>query len=239
MTVDDRRRGSPAPLRRSNWRGHQNIVLLAPSPDRPAPTALDVRDELHLLRRHGVQRVMTSALHPPDLEPFLTNGFVEHERLHLLRHDLVRCPPIRRDVAIRRARRRDREEVLELDGRAFEEFWTLDSEGLDDAIHATPTSRFRVVRPRSSPVVGYSVTGIASRRGYLQRLAVDPTHQGLGYGRALVAEALASLRRAGAGEALVNTQESNGRAFDLYRCCGFVPEAEWLTVLTIDLDSAP
>ncbi|MCB0978430.1 MAG: GNAT family N-acetyltransferase [Acidimicrobiales bacterium] len=238
MAVDDRRRHLHTSLRTSTWRGDERVALLSPTPNRPTPTAHDVALHLDGLRLRNTERVVTSALHRHELEPFLANGFVEHERLHLLRHDLLRCPALRPDVPIRRGRRRDRDAVLALDARAFDDFWVLDSDGLDDAIHATPSSRFRVLGRRSESVLGYSVTGIAARRGYLQRLAVDPLHQGRGLGRAMVAESLAELRRAGAVEALVNTQERNQRAYDLYVSCGFVPEPDWLTVLTYPLGSS-
>ena len=44
---------------------------------------------------------------------------------------------------------------------------------LDDAIRATPASRYRVAAERGGPISGYAVTGRAADRGYLQRLAVE------------------------------------------------------------------
>ena len=202
----------------------------SPAPDRPIPSAATVAGELDALRRLGVERVVTSALHRHELGPFEDNGFVEQERLHLLRHDLIELPPLDPAVPIRRGWRRDRAEVLTLDERAFDDFWTLDRRGLDDAIRATPASRFRVVR-LDRRIVGYSVTGMAGSRGYLQRLAVDPDDHGRGLGRALVAESLRWLQRSGARHTLVNTQFENERALHLYRSCGFVAEPDWLTVL--------
>lgn len=240
MAVDDRRRHLPGALRATTWRGDQRVVVLSPAPDRPTPTAAVIAGELDVLRRHGVQRVVTGALHRREVGPFEDAGFVEQERLHLLRHDLIDLPSPGADVRIRRGWRRDRPTVLDLDRRAFDDHWTLDSAGLDDAIRATPSSRFRVAAPRRSRVLGYTVTGLAGRRGYLQRLAVDPDLHGRGLGRSLVAESLTWLHRAGARHALVNTQERNERAYQLYLRCGFVPEPEWLTVLTRALvDDAP
>src|SRR5699024_106814 len=126
-------------------------------------------------------------------------------------------------VRTRRARLRDRQPILDLDARAFEEFWALDIEGLKDALAATPVRRFRVTHGSDGAINGYAVTGRAGGRGYLQRLAVDPSSQGLGLGRALTLDSLLWLRRAGAASALVNTQVSNNRAYALYRSCGFVP----------------
>jgi ribosomal protein S18 acetylase RimI-like enzyme len=126
--------------------------------------------------------------------------------------------------------------VLRIDHDAFDAFWRFDADGLRDALAATPVSRFRVAR--TDRVVGYAVTGRSHVHGYLQRLAVAPSEQGRGVGRALVVDALSWLRRRGAGSALVNTQESNKAALGLYEALGFEREPDGLDVLVLDLDHA-
>jgi ribosomal protein S18 acetylase RimI-like enzyme len=171
-----------------------------------------------------------------EQHPFLTAGFEPRERLHLLAHDLTPPPePIR--APIRRARRGDRQAVLDVDGRAFPQFWQLDEQGLVEALAATPASRFRVAADPG--VVGYAICGRAGRRGYLQRLAVHPQHQASGLGRALVVDALRWMRRRGADRAVVNTQESNTRALELYERMGFRRLAAGLAVLETTLDGGP
>ena len=116
---------------------------------------------------------------------------------------------------------------------AFRDRWKV----LGDALAATPLSRFRVAtdgRP-----VGYAITGRAGRRGYLQRLAVDPDHHRRGIGVALVADSLRWLRRAGASAAVVNTQVGNDGALALYLATGFVPEPHGLTVLSHGMAEPP
>lgn len=243
MAIDDRRRRAPRALQVSAWRGNLHIAVLSPAPGRPTPGVAAISAELARLRGLGVTRVLTGALHEVELDPFLATGFTTHERLHLLRHDLTDIPPAGGAVRTRRAWRRDLPTILDIDGRAFDEFWALDRRGLEDAVRATPRSRFRVSgAPGPVPgvrITGYAVTGQAEDRGYLQRLAVDPELHRAGIGRALVIDSLRWLRRQGARVAMVNTQEHNHGALALYEACGFGPEPSGLTVLERDLAADP
>lgn len=238
MAVDDPRRDDPRVLQASAWRGNELVALLNPRLDRPPPSATAVARQLDLLRARGTMRAVTGALTHTQLDPFLANGFEVQEHLHLLRHDLHGPTSEQRQHQLRRARRLDRRTVLAIDAMAFDTFWTLDRSGLIDAIRATPTTRFRVCQNRGEPISGYAVTGLAADRGYLQRLAVDPRRHRSGIGRSLVADALHWLRRSGAKVAVVNTQTMNTAAYELYISCGFVLEANGLTVLSLDLQPA-
>ncbi len=244
MALGDRRGEHPRSLQVSRWRGRHDVVVLTPSPGGPGPAAPAVAAAVHKLADQGVKRILTTALHAHELEPFHANGFTDHERLHLLRHDLRVLPdnallPADGPVRIRRCWRRDIEGVLRVDERAFDGFWSLDRRGLDDAVRATPASRHRVAIGSGGAVLGYAVTGRAADRGYLQRLAVDPDAHRHGIGRALVADALAWLGRRGSRVALVNTQENNAPALALYTDCGFVLEPQGLSVLYLDLVAEP
>lgn len=239
MALDDRRLRSARRFQVSAWRGDHHVAVLSPAPDRPGPGAADISAELARLHAAGIRRVLTGALHEAELGPFLATGFREHERLHLLRHDLVRLPEGVPSVRMRRAWRRDLAPVLDIDARAFDAFWALDRRGLEDAVRATPVARFRVSGGVGRPISGYAVTGRAADRGYLQRLAVDPRQHRAGIGRSLVADALGWLRRRGARVAMVNTQERNLGALALYRACGFVEEPTGLLVLARDLAGDP
>jgi GNAT superfamily N-acetyltransferase len=66
-------------------------------------------------------------------------------------------------------------------------------------------------------------------------LAVHPRTQGLGVGGALLLDGLRWLRRWGARDALVNTQEGNERSLRLYQRMGFVLQPDGLTVLRLAL----
>jgi len=190
------------------------------------------------LTARGFSRVVTNALSPLEQVAFLGAGFEVQERLHLLGHDLHRLPTPRPSSADhRRAHPADHPAVLALDVRAFPTFWRLDQRGLDDALHATPRARFRVITSGEA-VIAYALTGRARRRGFLQRLAVDPAHRRRGLGRVLVLDALRWLRRWGTERVAVNTPTANLAALALYEGLGFRREQRGLSVLTADLESS-
>ena len=225
-------------LRARPWQGDERVAHVAPAGDFLGPlTADDVRRSLRPLRRAGYQVALTAALPRSDQPPFLEVGFEEIERLHLLLHMFDRLDPAPPPDGcdIRRGRRRDHDEVLAVDHAAFAPFWRLDQVGLDEALAATVNVHFQTARA-GSRIVGYAVCGRAGPRGYVQRLAVDPSAQGRGVGAALLADGMRWLRRWGARDALVNTQEGNDRSLRLYQRAGFVLQPDGLAVLRLFLE---
>ena len=228
-----------ARFRAGSWRGRTDLAYLVPlsaahTLDEAALAA--VRDQL---RDRGFAEVVTAAVATAERDAFLNADYTDHEHLHLLRYDLPRLPRSarrgQRYARIVRGRRRDWPAVLELDCVAFDDFWQLDRDGLDDSLQATTYSRLRIVRggpaDLADAVVGYAVAGRAGSQGYLQRLAVAPGRQGRGLGSALVFDAMHWMRRRGATVAWVNTQERNDRALGLYEHLGFRLQPDQLTVL--------
>lgn len=225
-------------LRIGSWRGDATAALISPTPG-IAPTPPGLETAVDELRRLGYRTVLTPALTTTEQSPFVDAGFVVHERLHLLRHDLRRIPDPRTPGAhLRRGRHRDLPAVLAVDGLAFDRFWRFDAPSLADARTATPHSRFRVATVDGG-IVGYQVTGRAGTLGYLQRLAVHPDVHGRGIGTALVGDSLDWCARRGCTSVLVNTQEVNQRALSLYGHLGFRHEPSGLAVLERHLDTGP
>ena len=223
-------------LRVAPWRGDAHTAYVVVRSGRPSTWGL--ARCLEQLVAGGYRAALTTALAPADQPPYLANGFTVHERLHLLSRPVQPLPEDPGRAELRRARRRDRSPVLEVDAAAFPDFWQLDGPGLDDALAATPSVRFRVAHPpgANDRIMGYAVTGRAGPRGYLQRLAVDPAGQRAGVATSLVVDALGWLRRWGAREVLVNTQEDNEPAIALYERLGFRRHQEGLAVLQRPLD---
>lgn len=220
-------------LRVGPWRGDHRVAFIAPVGSNVPPTASIVQHACEVLEHRGFARVLTGALEEREQRGFVEAGFTQHEHLHLLIHDLAaipEAPPVR----VRRAWQGDRSAALAVDGAAFPPFWRLDRDGLREAITATPSARFRVGIDRS--IVAYAVTGRAGRRGYLQRLAVQPDHSGYGFGRALAVDGLRWLATHQAQQAVVNTQADNERALALYEGLGFRLQPRGLDVLARPLD---
>jgi ribosomal protein S18 acetylase RimI-like enzyme len=201
------------------WRGGGGAAHLVVSPDAPVTTSA-LRRCVEKARASGYASLLTSAVGPQESELFVDAGFSVRERLHLLARDIDDAPPAP-DRSLERAARRDRPDVLAVDDLSFEPFWRLGPIGLKDALDATPSSRFRVGRGAGDQVIAYSITGVAGRFGYLQRIAVHPEVRHGGWGHALVADSLRWIWHHGGSRAYVNTQLENEPALALYRSCGF------------------
>lgn len=211
------------------------MALLTPVPGAPVPTLAFVRRCVDTLSAQGFTGVVTGALAPVEQRAFLAAGFAEAERLHLLSHSLSGLAAARGSgphPQLRRARTRDEEAVLAVDGASFPSFWQLDRPGLDDALGATPHTRFQVAVDEAGTVIGYAISGRSGRNGYLQRLAVGPARQRRGVGRALVVDGLRWMARWRAEQCVVNTQWGNEVALGLYERVGFRRLPQALAVLS-------
>jgi GNAT superfamily N-acetyltransferase len=230
MTLDLLRWGGDR-LRVGPWRGDAQIAYIAPLGDGSAPALDAIRRSCEVLAARGFTSVVTAALGPREALGFVHAGFEVREHLHLLAHDLLHVPaPTPGAVPLRRGRRADRPAALRVDALAFEPFWRLDDEGLEEALTATPSSRFRICELEGA-VAGYVVSGRASRRGFVQRLGVDPARQRHGIGAELVLDSLRWMHRRGVDRAVVNTQERNTGALALYEHLGFRRQPGGLSVL--------
>jgi len=225
-------------VRVSTWQRGTAICQLAPLPGEAPPSAAVLDEALNRLRAAGCRDVVTGALAPGEETAFVAAGFVERDRLHLLRRDLTSPLPrhAAAEHAVRRPHRSDWPVMVAVDARAFQPFWHLDADGITDAARATPASRIRVAG-LADEAGGYAVHGRSGRRGYVQRLAVNPDASGQGLGTALLLDGLHWMVARGATDALVNTQVTNERAVALYLRHGFELQPNPLLVLGLELGS--
>lgn len=214
-------------IRIGPWKGQPTTAMLSPYLGPPIDRAT-IDSTVDQLVRSGYTHVHTAAIADGDVTTFEASGFTVKRRLHLLSRHLDTVPAAT-SLELRTARRWERDEIVELDASAFDDFWRFDITSLHDAAKATPTSRTRVTKER--PFAGYALTGVARSVGYLQRLAVAPAASGQGIGSGLLIDALRWMRRRGATIAYVNTQVENKRALDLYLRHGFDHLNEGLSIL--------
>ena len=214
------------------WPGEPGTVQLL-TLEQSAPPVEVVQRWVDELRESGAQRIRTGALGPTVRPPYLECGFSVRQELALLHHTLdgVRAAVVPcESLLLQRGRRTDLGALADLDRRAFGPLWAMDVTGIIDACDATPHHRLRLALVGTS-VVGFAISGRAGRNAYLQRLAVDPGHQGAGIGRALTLDALRWARRHRCSGMLVNTHVENATALGLYRSLGFEELGYRLAVL--------
>jgi len=167
----------------------------------------------------GVPSVLSPPLPRSSLRMWTDAGFEPFELLDVYGRDLA-APAPEPDLPVQVERPVAWTDVHEVDRSAFEPFWRLAVEGLKEATTATPTSAVLTVRDGS--LLGFAIVGAGATAGYLQRIAVAPSAQHRGIGRALVRSSLNWAQRHGAREMLLNTLGKNDAASSLYVAEGFV-----------------
>ena len=132
-----------------------------------------------------------------------------------------------------------------IDRAAFGGGWGHDAAELAEICRATPVhaARYRLASPRRTAqpgraeIVAFAIAGASSEHGYLQRLAVDPSVQRRGHGRALTTDALRWMADAACPIASSTRPSTMSSALALYEALGFTPMDEQLTVLHLDVRS--
>jgi ribosomal protein S18 acetylase RimI-like enzyme len=95
--------------------------------------------------------------------------------------------------------------------------------------YADVVRRYRVtVAERGGEIVGLIVLGVGDEGFVIDNVAVDPSHQGSGVGRALLEEAELAARRAGFDSIYLYTHERMTENLALYSRMGYVEYARRL-----------
>ena len=92
-------------------------------------------------------------------------------------------------------------------------------EGITRYLARNPSLSF-VARDDGRPV-GVVLAGTDGRRGYLQHLAVAPSHRGQGLGRALAQRAVAALRALGIAKCHLMVRRENAPALEFWDHLGW------------------
>lgn len=209
------------------------------------PTLADLLRWCERLTELGYTSVRTTALAIPAGLRAEAAGFHAIQELVLLEHTDPRHPanpiPTRDlttgdlttgDLTTRRLDASQHTAASAIDVAAFTEHWGLEPRAIADVCAATP--RFRA-RTTGTPLNAYALSGRDAKRGFLQRLAVAPSQQRGGLGRALVLDSLQWMARWRVQRVLVNTPVDNFPALALYEQLGFQRLGERLRVYERDL----
>ena len=218
------------------WQGSNDTGYLASVSDHQRVPVASIVQAMHSLRQQGFTSVVTGAIAATHVHDFVKAGFVEQERLVLLRRGSARPPLVGQDRrnSTSRVRARDLSRVLAIDRLCFEPFWQLDIAGLHEALAATARYRFRIMRIGAT-TTGYVICGFTGTNGFIQRLAVHPNAQQTGIGTSLIMDAIKWMYRRGVTTMYVNTHSANVHALALYDRLGFDQTNESLCVMGREL----
>lgn len=137
-------------------------------------------------------------------------------------------------VHLRPAEMRDIPALLELEKLCFEQLWCYDVSSLINILYTHP---YFVVAEIDDQVIGYQFNALDGNHGYLVRIAVHPNLHGQGVGARLMAEAIRFFKTARSVRIMLNTQEENTHAHQLYEWFGFTRIAQIGFVLRQELPS--
>lgn len=135
-------------------------------------------------------------------------------------------------LTLRPAADADFEALAVIDRRAFTPVWWRSATTIRQRNKAA--SCFTVAE-RKGEVIGYTERELHPPTGHLNRIAVDPDHQGRGVGAFLLSHTLLSMWRSGVEAVSLNTQRRNRRSRRLYERFGFEETGDSVTVWTLRL----
>lgn len=222
------------------WPGEPGVAHLVLVDHTMTVAESTLRNWIGLLVDEGASSIRTGALSPAASAVFADLGFEVIQELVLMGRPLSRrdsfSPPEHQLRPLRSVRAVSA--AARIDQSAFAAPWHLDEDGIDEALNATPNHRIRLAISADDDPAGYLVTGRNGAAGFIQRLAVDPAHQGRGIATSLLCDGMTWLSRRGVREVLVNTHRDNLRALHLYERFGFHRLDDELCVLELHLDGA-
>lgn len=146
---------------------------------------------------------------------WIAAGFKPYLELALLRLDLTQPLGTATQEVVTTL---DLGAAASIDADAFDEFWAMDRDGLEEALRSTKDSEILSV---GEPMAGFAIIGYGTSNSYLQRIAVDPRQQGSGLGTALILAGANRARRRGIRSLFLNTQLDNEQSLGLYDRLGF------------------
>jgi [ribosomal protein S18]-alanine N-acetyltransferase len=189
------------------------------------------------IARAGGARVAAIAMQPWFQKVLAENGFINHQQIVML--EWQQQPWASRDadgIRIRRMSESDLPGVTLTDHASFDPLWHNSSDTLRRAF---AQALYATVAESADGIVGYQLTTGHGQRAHLARLAVHPSLQGRGVGRALLSNLFQHLSRMGTVRLSVNTQSDNTVSLSLYTKMGFLRTGEEYPVYTYRVAGTP
>jgi ribosomal protein S18 acetylase RimI-like enzyme len=147
-------------------------------------------------------------------------GFSKLDELVSLSLDRISAPPLTavNGLRIRPMFEPDLPAVEALDSAAFEPAWQIN---LQSITHTFSNSAINLTAWKDGHLSGYLMAGTSGDHAHLVRLAVVPSSQHMGIGRALLNQLLQELADQKVQSLSVNTHASNEASLGLYTSSGF------------------
>lgn len=214
------------------WPNDPTVAHLIFLDHQSVPTSDDLATAMEHARAKGARAIRTSALFPASAEVVCDAGFSPIDRLALLHLTLDDDLVARLGEPTRRIRTIPiwaHHQAAVVDRQAFGPMWGNDATSLRDIRTATPAHQSRMIRV-DRELAGFALSGAAADSGYLQRIAVAPSHRRTGIARDLVVDGLRWMHAGERCRCLVNTGVGNAPALALYEGLGFERLPDVLTI---------
>ena len=181
----------------------------------------------------GGATVAAIAMHPWFQDVLSASGFKNPQHIVMLEwryHPWAGSEA--NGIRIRKMTEDDLPEVEKTDAASFTPLW---QNPLDTLRRAYSQTLFATVAEDERGIVGYQLTTGGRTHAHLARLAVHPSAQGRGAGRALLVELFGRLTQMGVTKLTVNTQGDNDASLGLYQKMGFTRTGEQYPVYTFEI----
>jgi ribosomal protein S18 acetylase RimI-like enzyme len=185
------------------------------------------------IARAGGAKVAAIAIQPWFQELLAAGQFENRQQIVMLEWRYQ--PSAARDtggIQIRKMTETDLPEVEQTDAASFDPLWQNPLETIHKAF---AQALYATVAENESGIIGYQLSTGSGQRAHLARLAVHPSVQGRGAGRALLSDLFRYLSYAGIPRLSVNTQSDNQVSLSMYQRMGFVRTGEEYPVYTFDI----
>ncbi len=164
----------------------------------------------------------------------IASGFSSHQSIVMLEREgqIPMEVSLPAGYSIRSMLQYDLPAVAEVDAAAFDPLWQNSLPSLE---RAYPQAVLATVIEANGQVLGYQLSTRNPLGAHLARLAVRPELQGLGLGRALIADLIQQADRHAMYRLTVNTQSDNAASLALYKKTGFRETGERFPVYQLQV----